>query len=291
MFDSSDFDLRPYEGFDMAPYVRRTYCSWNAKGWRSLLVQRFDHAANADGLELPGTADLHLVLVVAGRAELETRADGGWRRHRWVPGRLELVVPGRPTTWRYRATTALRSVQAHIPYRTVERAAERMDGAVVDYERMAAAVAAGDPVVAEVLSALGSADETSDLYAESAAAFLTAHLLTRGRTPAPAKEDGRVGAAIALMRDRLAEPVTLADLAAEAHLSPYHFLRVFKATTGQTPHRFLTRLRIEAAQRLLVNGDLTVAEIARRCGFGSPGALSASFLRHTGMRPSDYRKS
>ncbi len=70
----------------------------------------------------------------------------------------------------------------------------------------------------------------------------------------------------------------------------YHFIRVFRAATGETPHRFLTRLRIERARRLLADSTLTIAQIAERCGFASPGALSAAFLSHVGVRPSVYRR-
>jgi AraC family transcriptional regulator len=141
------------------------------------------------------------------------------------------------------------------------------------------------------MRSLPAARDSSDLYAESAAAFLTMHLLTQGRGhAAPGPERAAVRKAIAVMRDRLSGPLTLADIAAEAHLSVYHFIRVFREGTGETPHRFLTRLRIEQAQRLLVDPGLTVEQIAERCGFSNAGALSSAFLAHVGSRPSAYRK-
>lgn len=66
MFDSPDFDLASYAGFDTSAYVRQTYNSWDDAGWRSLLVQGFDHAPEAEHLPLPAVSDLHLVLCVAG---------------------------------------------------------------------------------------------------------------------------------------------------------------------------------------------------------------------------------
>ncbi|WP_040816291.1 helix-turn-helix domain-containing protein [Nocardia concava] len=83
----------------------------------------------------------------------------------------------------------------------------------------------------------------------------------------------------------------MAELAAEVHLSVYHLVRVLRDSTGQTPHRFLTRLRIEEAKRLLRGTDLPLDRIAQWCGFATPGALSTAFLRHTGVRPSAYRNS
>ncbi|MGW5702419.1 helix-turn-helix domain-containing protein [Amycolatopsis japonica] len=294
VFDSVRFDLRPYVGFDMARYVRRTYCSWEDSGWESLLVQRFDHVPVAEDLRLPAVADLHLILPLSGRAVMETRGEGRWNRHEWGPGRLELAVPGKPSRRRYRGDEAMRSLQVHIPGTTVESVAARLGGRAVDHEAMAASVAEGDPLLDELVRAVGNAREDDDLYAESAAAFLTVHLLTRhARKTAPSagREDDRVRAAVAMMRDRLADPLSVAEIAGEVHLSVYHFIRVFKEKTGETPHRFLGGLRIEEARRLLRGTDLPIAAIAGRCGFATPGALSAAFLKHTGARPSEYRNS
>ena len=295
VFDSERFDLQPYAGFDMSRYVHRTFCSWQDSGWQSLLVQRFDHVPVADEMELPATADLHLVLALSGRAVMESRGEGRWDRYHWGPGRLTLPVPGRPVVHRYRGDESMRSLQVHIPGPTVESVAARLGGRAVDHEAMAVSLAGGDPLLVELVRALGNAGGEDDLYAEAAASFLTVHLLTRhGRKPAPpdaGREDDRVRAAVAMMRERLADPLSLAEIAGEVHLSVYHFIRVFKEKTGETPHRFLARLRMEEAQRLLRDTDLPVARIAPRCGFATPGALSAAFLRHTGSRPSEYRNS
>lgn len=292
MFDSPDFDLAPYAEFDTSALVRRTFCSWGDAGWRSLLVQRFDHAPEADHVRLPGVPDLHLVLYVAGDVVMRTRSDGKPVRGRRVPGRLELMVPGRESVRDYRTSSAMRTIQVHIPSATVTRAAARLGGAAPDFETLSAAVAAGDPVVEHLVRGLPAAAGADDLYAESAAEFLTTHLLTQGRHEhLPGPEHAAVRTGVAVMHDRLAEPLTVADIAAEAHLSVYHFVRVFRAATGETPHRYLTRLRIERARGLLTDSDLTIGQIATRCGFASPGALSTAFLGQVGVRPSVYRKN
>ncbi|MFE0025984.1 helix-turn-helix domain-containing protein [Amycolatopsis sp. NPDC059021] len=295
VFDSARFDLQPYVGFDMDRYVRRTYCSWEDTGWQSLLVQRFEHVAVAEDMQLPAVADLHLVLPVSGHAMMEARNGGRATRFMWTPGQLELKIPGESVLNRYRGDGAMRSIQVHIPRGTVETVVAELGGHTVDYEAMAASVAAGDPLVEEAVRTIGFLGEADDLYAESAAAFLTTHLLTRHARPSGeqtmTREDARVRAAVAVMRDRLADPITLADIADEVHLSVFHLVRVFKEATGVTPYRYLSRLRIEEAKRLLHDTDLAIAQIAVRCGFASPGALSAAFLRHTGARPSVYRNS
>lgn len=291
MFDSPHFDLAPYAGIDADRFVRRTFCSWEEAGWRSVLVQGFVHAPQADALPLPGTRDLHLVLCTAGDAVMRTRDGGRTTRRRWVPGRLELMLPGRPTLRGYRAAAPLRSVQVHLPRAAVDRTANELGSAAPDFEALAAAVGTGDPLVEQVMRALASSPHHTDLYAESAAAFLLTHLLTRDRDrPLPGPEHAGVRAAVALMRERTADPLTVADLAAEARLSTYHFIRVFREATGETPHRYLTRLRVAQARRLLTGTGDSLDRIAARCGFSSAGSLSAAFLRHVGVRPSAYRK-
>ncbi|RSM87938.1 AraC family transcriptional regulator [Kibdelosporangium aridum] len=295
VFDSPDFDLEPYAAVDADRYVRRTFCSWDGLGWKSLLVQRFEHVAQVEEMALPATADVHLVMTVAGRTEMETRTAGRWERRRWTPGKLDMTVPGQDAQRRYRAAGPFRTLQVHISHTTVDRVAGQLSGRATDFEQMAASIAAGDPVVEHTLRSLETSHAVDDLYAESAAVFLTAHLLThhggRADVPGPNDDQRRVRKAVAVMRERLAEPVTLADIAAEVGLSVYHFIRVFKAATGQTPHKYLTGLRIDEARRLLRDDALSLDRIAARCGFGSAGSLSTTFLRHTGVRPSAYRNS
>jgi AraC family transcriptional regulator len=244
VFQSADFDLAPYADFDLPAYVRRTYCSRHDAGWRSLLVQSFDHAPQAEQLPLPAVADLHLVLYVAGDVVMGTRAGGKPDRRRRVPGSLELLTPR--TGEHPRLPDFARAAHhsgAHSASATVDRLGGRPD-----FEMLSAAIGAGDPIVENIVRALPAVTATNDLYAASAAAFLATHLLTQGhhdRLPGP--EHSAVRAGIAVMKERLA-PLTLAAIAAEAHLSVYHFIRVFRAETGETPHRFLTRLRIERAQ-------------------------------------------
>ena len=92
------------------------------------------------------------------------------------------------------------------------------------------------------------------------------------------------------MRKRLGHPMTVSELAREALLSPYHFLRVFKTEMGHTPYRHLTMLRMDEAKRLLERGE-TVTRTAERCGYSNTAYFSAAFLRETGVRPSRWAET
>ena len=92
------------------------------------------------------------------------------------------------------------------------------------------------------------------------------------------------------MRHAYQGPISLPDIAAHANLSPYHFLRVHKLTFGETPHEFLTRLRIERAKTLLARGSHNVTEASFEVGFSSLGSFSAMFNHRVGLSPSEYRR-
>ncbi|WP_306204628.1 helix-turn-helix domain-containing protein [Actinoplanes sp. RD1] len=280
------FDQEGYAGFDMEPHVVRRLSSWDDAGWRSLLVQRFDHRPADDVIDLPASRDHHFWVVTRGAGTMRVHSGDDRREDPIAPGLLGRAVPGVPTVLSYTATAPLSSVHVHLPADIVDRVSAQT--------RPGRPAGPGDALLAPLLRSFADAAEqrADPMYGDTAAEFLAVHLVTRdGRrrldTP-PGREDARVRKAVALMRERLADPLTLADLAAAAYLSPYHFVRVFKQATGETPGRHLTRLRVREAARLLDAGH-TVTAVARRCGFSSPSHLSTAFLREFGVRPSHYR--
>ncbi|MFE9954849.1 helix-turn-helix domain-containing protein [Micromonospora sp. NPDC005299] len=87
-----------------------------------------------------------------------------------------------------------------------------------------------------------------------------------------------------------AEPLDVPALARIAHVSAAHFIRTFRATFGETPHRYLQRRRVERAMYLLVQTDQPVTEICHLVGFGSLGTFSRTFHDIVGESPSAYRR-
>jgi AraC-like DNA-binding protein len=92
------------------------------------------------------------------------------------------------------------------------------------------------------------------------------------------------------MRHAYGRQITLPEISAQANLSPYHFLRVHKLAYGETPHEFLTRLRIERTKTLLARGSHNVTEACFEVGFSSLGSFSMLFSRQVGISPSEYRR-
>ncbi len=93
------------------------------------------------------------------------------------------------------------------------------------------------------------------------------------------------------MEEHLAEDISLDVLADLVRLSPYHFLRSFKRSFGEPPHRYWMGRRIERAKALLANLRASITDIAFDVGFSGTSAFSAAFHRITGQTPTDYRRS
>ena len=101
----------------------------------------------------------------------------------------------------------------------------------------------------------------------------------------------RVGVATSYLHANLGRGVTIVEAAREACLSPFHFHRLFSAFHGVTPHRYLTRLRLERARAALRAGGQSVAEVAFACGFESVGSFTTLFKRTFGITPGQIRKN
>jgi AraC-like DNA-binding protein len=101
--------------------------------------------------------------------------------------------------------------------------------------------------------------------------------------------DRRLRRSIEYMHDNFARDLPLGEIAAAAYLSEYHFARLFKRITGVTPHAYLASIRIEHARRLLVESDLSIAEVGARVGYQSASHFGKIFRETTGAPPTAYR--
>jgi AraC-like DNA-binding protein len=93
----------------------------------------------------------------------------------------------------------------------------------------------------------------------------------------------------AYIEGNLHRPLRLAELALVAHMSPYHFARLFKTATGLPPHRFVVHRRIDAAAALLTGSRSSIGVIARKVGFTTASQFATAFRRVRGLTPTQYR--
>ncbi|WP_416965568.1 GlxA family transcriptional regulator [Streptomyces sp. Agncl-13] len=86
------------------------------------------------------------------------------------------------------------------------------------------------------------------------------------------------------------DDLSVESLAARASLSPRHFARAFQSETGMTPGRYVDRVRLEHARRLLEDTGDGVEEISRASGYGTPESMRRAFLKSLGAAPAEYRR-
>jgi len=89
--------------------------------------------------------------------------------------------------------------------------------------------------------------------------------------------------------EHLQSPLRLDELSAVVHMSAFHFARLFKHSTGVSPHRFVIQRRLEQARALLAMPAVSIAEIARVVGFRSHSHFATTFRQIVGVTPSQYR--
>jgi AraC family transcriptional activator FtrA len=108
--------------------------------------------------------------------------------------------------------------------------------------------------------------------------------------PVPDVPDESLGPVLAWAQERLEEPLTVADLAARAAVSPATLHRRFRAQLGTTPLAWLTGERVTLACRLIERGEERLDVVAARSGLGTAANLRARVRRETGLSPSAYRR-
>lgn len=156
-----------------------------------------------------------------------------------------------------------------------------------------------DAVVLAIASTLKQV-HVHDVYCDEVKASALAHRLAehlvthyggirRGDRPPGRLDRVLLNRVAEVVESRLGEALTINDLAAAATLSPFHFARSFKASTGMAPHEFVTARRMNRAKALLLRGRLSVPEVAYSVGYMNLSHFRRVFRRYTGFLPSELR--
>jgi transcriptional regulator GlxA family with amidase domain len=134
------------------------------------------------------------------------------------------------------------------------------------------------------------------LFTDCIGVAIVARLLAEAREPRSLERPKvaglarwRLRRAIDYFDAKLAEPIRLADVAAAAGLTRMHFAAQFKAATGLRPHEFLLRRRVERAQEMLTESDLSLVDIALSVGFQTQSHFTTVFKRFVGQPPQSWR--
>ncbi|MGK9167608.1 AraC family transcriptional regulator [Inquilinus limosus] len=196
-------------------------------------------------------------------------------------------------------TTRENAIVAVTPESLLELAAQEFDAGGVELQPPPFGTV--DPWalrIARMLKAeLTQREAPNELYVDSLVTLFGIHILRHYsgvRTPPPAVRGGLSARAARQVREYLAgnfsRKVSVAELAAVAGLSPRHFIQAFTRTFGEPPHRYVIGLRLAFAEKLLVEGELTIAAVAYLSGFSSQSHLTTTMRQHRRTTPMQIRR-
>lgn len=258
--------------------------------WQTFRVE--EHTSSSGELPL-GSFTGHILALNVGAPY---RVDVSWvgapapSEHAHLPGNFIFVPASRPLSaiWRGPATVVLVEIFA---------------GSVNprDAVRLGPVLNRRDDFVAHLVLALRDLarlhSEPGAGYGDLLCAALTEHLARSPATCSGDRAENRQALSSTCLRRALEyvdahldKTIRLSTLAHESGTSPFHFARLFKRRTGLAPHQFIIRKRIERARALLFDSDLSISEVAFRCGFSQQSHFTVTFRRNVGVSPSAYRR-
>lgn len=271
-------------------------------GWQSLLLDVHTGVSSTDPYTSVPTPDPRIGVTISGRYSFDYLMRGRWRHDQHGPGTICVHRTGQAERYRFPQPTDPMFTLAliYLPLDTLESALDevRRPGQWSKIPTLHNIVDR-DPAITQLALALMEASRNgeSDFYAEASAAWLAVHVLSRYcSTPLPeenrragAISDQRLARVVELISSHYAEPLSLDRLATEACVSKFHFTRLFREKMGQTPHRYLNEVRLEAARRMLMTTDMSPSQIATLCGFRSASRFAMAFSKRFGASPRTYR--
>jgi AraC family transcriptional regulator len=266
--------------------------------WDALRVEHRQIGPGAQNCVKPECTEL--VYILSGQAKVRRTGDGQTQEGIARPGTSWLVPAGTHETL-LELDGSTECLLVFLPDKLLEDSAFADYG--IDPDRIQLAYAGGfvDPTLAQIGTALHGligrdAQPTDRIFADGLRTALAAHLIGnytvdrwRPSARAPSLDAKRLHRVLDFIGERLADDISLDDLAREACLSPFHFSRLFHEATGLPPHRYVIERRIRAAQTMLSSQRSSMAVVALDTGFGSQASFARAFRKVTGLTPRQYR--
>lgn len=278
-FEASDHAIRRAIGF--APEISSATAGWNGValyGWRGQCREA----------EFAPFDEPVVVYHVGGAQRVQVKVGRRWDRQTH-PGLVTVIPPAMPVGWDIRGEVHSRSV--HLGSRLFSQE----PGDSITAPAISLRCGEPDPLLIGAIHSLEqelrNPGQRGSLAADAISGFMATHLL-RERAPEPHGSLG--GRLLARALERIEASVetgiSLQALADECQLSRAYFASAFRAATGLSPHRYLTRRRLLRARELLRDGSLALAHIALRCGFSSQAHFTEYFRREVGATPLAFRR-
>ena len=286
-------DKKYITGFCKATSVNRN--------WSQLLAERWSHRAGYLGTLKP--AETEIAVLLDGKLKVHRRGDGQLQKTNAVPGTIWLCPAGIHEDEIHLFGDIKESIHLYIPAKPLsDSVLEEFD---VDPNSLQLRYEGGfqdeliEQIARAVVTEMESESPVSGLIIDALQTALAAHLVKNYSNLSPNKTKlvSKIGTLdkkrLARVRDfilsNIDHNITLKELANEACLSPYHFIRTFKATFGVTPHRYIIDLKVGFAKRMISNNSASFSQIAFMTGFSNQSHFSRVFKQLTGLTPSEYR--
>jgi AraC family transcriptional regulator len=221
-------------------------------------------------------------------------ADGRPRRHTMSERQVSIIPPGQPhqLVWRRGADLTVILIAPEFLKRIAHESGMRGIEIIGQY-------GAFDPVIwhlgRELRAQLRRHRQLDGAYIQSVATVLARHLVSTyvAAVRLPAENGGlprfKLRRAIEYVNENMVEDIGFRDVAAHLKMSAYHFARMFKQSTGESPHRYIVRCRIERAKALLSEARLPISDVAFEVGYKSQSHFTTCFGRMTGVTPGAFR--
>ncbi|GCE29075.1 hypothetical protein KDA_45590 [Dictyobacter alpinus] len=282
------------------------YLSSEDAGWEGLKAEAFHEPLALEGWIAPGRSDVSLVLFAGGTMRMEQRPFNGAWKMLYMRSNDMLLTAGRDVAhevrWQGISDLPMQTLHLHLSQELFCRTAAEVTDKDIQPSALMSRSGFQDPLLAQIGLALWRELEqqapAGKLYAQIAAQMLAVHLLhhySEIRLHPSEESYQRLTARqmrrlVAFIQERLSQELTLEELATQAGFSPYYFARIFRQTTGESPHQFVLRQRVERAQQLLAQKNIPLVEVALESGFANQSHFTRTFKRYLGTTPRTYRQ-
>lgn len=269
-------------------------------GWRGIAAEIRRHAPSTVAPQRTRHMEFALILRRA-RGAFVSRKGAGIRQDLVVePGRLWLCPVGVDVEY-IRFEGSMDILHFYLAPDTFDRLSDAQGGQAVSARQIRYLAGVDDALVRQIggafLAEMEAETAGGAMLIETLALSLAARLVQRYGEAGPRPDrlgtghrlsPARLRRVLDYMAAHLEERVTVDDLARVACLSPFHFIRMFRESTGVPPCRYLGRLRLERAKALLASGQVCLQQVADATGFSTASNFGRAFRRATGLSPGAY---
>jgi len=291
--NAKPFGVHETHGILLRPEHRIVTAS-DRLGWRTLYASHQFERPYSDRYD---ANDDHLIIVhLSGPVQVERMLSGERAHQRIGTGGLFVLPSGRD--FGVALMAPLETVHLYVRSHLLRAAARELCKGDPDKVEFMPRMGEHDLLIEQIarMTCAMMTGQQTDFFADGVSRLLAAQLVRHHSDGMQAELPRITGltrrqmdAVRELIEEHMEETLCIDDLAAAAGLSPIHFARQFKRTTGKAPHQYLIELRVDRARALLA-GDLPIAEIAYRCGFSHQEHLTRLFGRQMGTTPAAYRR-